>query len=126
MLKHSVSFQNAFRGIWTAITSQVNIRIHVLIGSLVLFSATYLEVALAEILVLILTIALVILAEMVNTAIEFLANGVTLENREFIKHTKDVAAGAVLLTTIFAICIGLIIFIPKITCTFNLLPCNSV
>lgn len=113
MLKHTISFRNAFIGIWTAITSQMNVRIHVLVGSLVLFLATYVKLPLAEILVLILTIALVILAEMINTSIEFLADAVTLEHREYIKHTKDVAAGAVLLTVIFAICIGLIIFVPK-------------
>jgi diacylglycerol kinase len=114
MLDHSISFRHAFAGIWTAITSQLNIRIHVFIGSLVLFLAVYLSIPLAEILVLILTIALVLLAEMINTSIEFLANSVTLEHREYIKHTKDVAAGAVLLTAIFAICIGLIIFVPKL------------
>jgi diacylglycerol kinase len=114
MLKHTISFKNAFTGIWTAITTQTNIRIHVLVGSVVLFAAAYLQIPLAEILVLILTIALVLLAEMVNTSIEFLSDSVTLEHREYIKHTKDVAAGGVLLTTIFAVCIGLIIFIPKL------------
>jgi len=114
MLKHTISFRNAFSGIWTAITTQANVRIHVLFGSLVLFLATYLNIPFAEILVLILTIALVLLAEMVNTSIEFLADSVTLEHHEYIKHTKDVAAGAVLLTVIFAVCIGLIIFVPKL------------
>lgn len=119
MLRHTISFQNACRGIWTAITSQANIRIHIFIGSLVLFAATTLSVPLAEILVLVLTIALVILAEMINTSIEFLANSVTLENREFIKHTKDVAAGAVLLTAIFSILIGMIIFVPKLMSLYS-------
>lgn len=114
MLKHTISFQNAFAGIWIAITSQVNIRIHVIIGSLVLFLASYLHIPFAEILVLILTIALVMLAEMINTAIEFLCDAVTLEHREFIKHAKDVSAGAVLLSAIFAVLIGLIIFVPQL------------
>jgi diacylglycerol kinase (ATP) len=114
MHKHVISFSHAFAGIWLAITSQANIRIHVLVGSVVLLLATYLNIPFAEILVLILTIAMVLLAEMINTAIEFLADGVTLEHQEYIKHTKDVAAGAVLLTVIFAVCIGLIIFVPKV------------
>ena len=57
---------------------------------------------------------LVMLAEMINTSIEFLADGITLEHREFIGHAKDVSAGAVLLTAIFAAIIGLIVFIPKL------------
>lgn len=114
MLKHTISFKNAFRGIWTAITSQTNIRIHVFAGSLVLFLAVYLKIPFAEILVLILTISLVLLAEMVNTSIEFLCDSVTLEHREYIKHAKDVSAGAVLLSAIFAVLIGLIIFVPKL------------
>ena len=114
MHKHAISFRHAFAGIWLAITSQANIRIHVFVGSIVLLFATYLNIPFAEILVLILTIALVLLAEMVNTSIEFLADSVTLEHHEYIKNTKDVAAGAVLLTVIFAVCIGLIIFVPKV------------
>ena len=114
MLRHTISFQNAFRGIWTALTTQLNIRIHFLIGSLVFFAAVYFKIPFAEVLVLILTISLVMLAEMVNTALEFLSDAVTLSQNEFIKHAKDVSAGAVLLTSIFAILIGSMIFIPKL------------
>ena len=113
-MHHTISFQNAFRGIWTALTTQLNIRIHFLIGSLVFFAAVYFKIPFAEVLVLILTISLVMLAEMVNTALEFLSDAVTLSQNEFIKHAKDVSAGAVLLTSIFAILIGSMIFIPKL------------
>lgn len=114
MLKHTISFRNAFRGIWTAITTQVNIRVHVVIGSAVLFFASYLHIPFAEILVLILTIALVMLAEMINTSIEFMCDAITLQHNVFIKQAKDVSAGAVLLSAIFAALIGLIIFLPKL------------
>lgn len=114
MHKHTISFQNAFRGIWTAIVTQANIRIHFLIGSLVLLVAVYLRSPLAEILVLILTIALVMLAEMVNTSIEFFCDAITSDHNNNIKYAKDVSAGAVLLSAIFAAIIGLMIFVPKI------------
>lgn len=114
MLRHTISFQYAFAGIWTALTSQLNLRLHFLLGSLVLFSAVYFDCTSVEVLILILTIMVVMVTEMCNTALEFLADGVTFEHHDYIKHAKDVAAGAVLLSAIFAALIGLIIFIPKI------------
>ncbi|MFH1244809.1 MAG: diacylglycerol kinase family protein [bacterium] len=113
-MRHTISFQHALAGIWTALTSQLNLRIHFLVGSIVLLTSVYFRLNLTEIMIIILTIALVMVTEMVNTSIEFLADGVTLEHRDYIKHAKDVAAGAVLLSAIFATVIGLIIFVPKI------------
>ena len=113
-MRHTISFHNAFAGIWTAVTTQNNLRIHFLLGSLVLFAAAYLRLSIENVLVLVLAIALVMVAEMVNTALEFLSNAVTLEQNHFIKHAKDVSAGAVLLSAIFAVLIGLMIFIPAL------------
>lgn len=114
MLKHSISFKNAFKGIWIALTTQLNIRLHFLIGSLVLFLAIYTQVSISDLVILVLTISLVIVAEMLNTAIEFVADAITLEHNEYIKLAKDVSAGAVLFSAIFASIIGLMIFIPKL------------
>lgn len=114
MSKHTISFKNAFAGIWTAVTTQTNIRIHFIIASLVLIAAVYLEVSLDHVLDLIVAISIVMLAEMINTAIEFLCDAVTLEHNENIKMAKDVSAGAVLISAIFAALIGFIVFIPKL------------
>lgn len=114
MQKHTISFQNAFRGIWTALSTQANIRIHFILASLVIFAAVYLQLSISHILVLVLTISMVILAEMLNTAIEFLSDAVTLEDNVYIKQAKDVSAGAVLISAIFAVIIGLVVFVPKI------------
>lgn len=114
MLKHTISFRHAFSGIWTALISQLNLRIHVIMGSAAIFLATYLQVPISELLILILTIFMVIVVEMLNTALEFACDAVTLEDNEFIKYAKDVSAGAVLISAVFAIIIGLIIFLPKI------------
>lgn len=113
MPKHTISFQNAFIGIWTAISTQANIRIHFLLGSLVVFASAYLELSIFEILILILAIAMVLIAEMVNTSIEFLCDAITLDHNQHIKYAKDVAAGSVLLSAIFASLVGLLIFVPK-------------
>jgi diacylglycerol kinase len=114
MRQHTISFLNAFRGIWTAIITQSNLRIHFIAASLVIFASLYLKVATSEIIVLILTIGLVMIAEMVNTSLEFMSDAITLEHNEKIKHAKDVAAGAVLLSAIFAVLVGLMVFLPKL------------
>lgn len=114
MKKHTISFINAFKGIWAAIITQVNIRIHFIVGSLVVLAAVYLRISFDQAIDLILAISLVMVAEMVNTSLEFLSDAVTLEHNENIKYAKDIAAGAVLLSAIFASFIGLIIFVPKL------------
>jgi diacylglycerol kinase (ATP) len=63
---------------------------------------------------IILAIALVWLAEALNTAIERLADAVSLEPDENIGYAKDVAAGAVLAAAILSVVIGLTIFVPRI------------
>lgn len=113
MLKHTISFRNAFNGIWTAVTTQTNLRIHFLVASIIIGLSVYFEVTHTELLILILTIGMVMIAEMINTAIEFLCDAITLDHNEYIKYAKDVAAGTVLLSAIFASLVGLIIFIPR-------------
>lgn len=120
MLKHTISFQNAFRGIWTAITTQANLRLHFLTASIIIGFSVYFEVTHTELLVIILTISMVVIAEMINTSIEFLCDAITLEHNEYIKYAKDVAAGTVLMSAIFAVLIGVIIFIPKIITLWTL------
>ncbi|PIR98775.1 diacylglycerol kinase [Candidatus Collierbacteria bacterium CG10_big_fil_rev_8_21_14_0_10_44_9] len=113
-MHHTISFQNAFRGIWTAIITQTNIRIHFIIGSFVLSAAVYFHLTFDKLIDLIIAISLVMTAEMVNTAIEFISDAVTFEYDENIKRAKDIAAGAVLMSAIFAVFIGLMIFLPEI------------
>jgi undecaprenol kinase len=112
MQRHTISFRNAAIGIWTAVTTQANIRIHVLVGSLVLFAGVYLQLSLDHMLILLIVTVLVIAAEMINTALEFAANAITTRPNEHIKNAKDVSAGAVLTVSIFAVIIGIIIFAP--------------
>lgn len=114
MRKHTISFINAFKGIWTAIVTQSNIRIHFVIGSLVLLAAAYYHLSFDKIIDLIIAISIVMTAEMVNTSLEFMSDAVTLEQNENIKWAKDVSAGAVLMAAIFASLVGLMIFLPAI------------
>ncbi|MFH2019061.1 MAG: diacylglycerol kinase family protein [bacterium] len=114
MRTHTISFRHAIRGITHSASTQLNLRIHLMITTLVIFLSIWLEVTVVEVLVLLLTIALVLTAELLNTAIEYLGDAITLENNEFLKNAKDTAAGAVLVSAIFAALIGLTIFVPKL------------
>jgi diacylglycerol kinase (ATP) len=81
---------------------------------LVLAASIYFRLSSDEWRWIILAIALVWLAEALNTAIERLADAVTLEPNENIGYAKDVAAGAVLAAAIVSAVIGLTIFVPHI------------
>ena len=59
-------------------------------------------------------IALVLIAELVNTAIEHLGDAVTLEHSEHIRRAKDIGSGAVLAAVIAAFAIGVSIFAPHV------------
>lgn len=104
------SFKYAFSGIWFAIKTQRNMRIHIIATIYVLFFSRYYNLSKTEYAVLFLTIALVISCEMINTAIELSVNIKTKEQNYFAGKTKDVSAGAVLVSAIFAVFIGFALF----------------
>lgn len=64
-------------------------------------------------------ILLVIVAEMINTAIEEMVNFVTVEHKREAKIAKDVAAGMVLITAIGSIIVGILVFAPHILKLFR-------
>ena len=108
------SFRFAFNGIKILIKEEHNARIHLFVGSLAVVFGFLLEISKTEWLILCLTIALVISLEIVNSAIEGLADFITREKNESIKRIKDLSAAAVLVSAIASIIIGIIIFVPKI------------
>lgn len=114
MRPHTISFRHALSGIYQAVTTQLNLRIHLLIATLVCLLAVWLRVDLVEGLVLLLAVSSVLVAELVNSALESLSDAVTLESNSYIKSAKDISAGAVLTAAFFAALTGLLIFVPKI------------
>jgi len=107
-------FNDAFNGIICSIKSQKNIKIHIAAAIVVIGCGFFFKVSTAEWAILILTIGLVIAAEIFNTAIEWLCDFIEPNHHEKIGLIKDVAAGAVLVLCTAAFIIGLIIFLPKI------------
>ena len=113
------SFGYAFQGIWECIRDERNIRIHLTMTTLVIIGGIILHISLHEWIVCLILFGLVISLELVNTAVESVVDLVTDEKRPLAKKAKDTAAGAVLVSAIFAAIIGLIIFVPKLVDFFR-------
>ena len=109
------TFRNARKGFNLAIRSEINIRIHVAIATLIVFLALYLKFSSVEFCLLLFVIALVIVAEMLNTAIEFTLDSI-YHNKysRMVGMAKDISAGAVLFATFTSILVGIILFGSKL------------
>lgn len=105
------TFKNARKGFRLVLKSEMNIRIHIVIALLVLISAYLLEFSAIEYCIVILTIAMVMITEMINTAIEFTLDAV-YHNRysKMVGMAKDISAGAVMFASFISVIIGVIIF----------------
>lgn len=120
MLKNSFiksrikSFGYAFKGLKTMLKEEPNFWIHLLAALMVISAGFWFKITAYEWIAVLFAIAMVLAAEIFNTAIENLSDAITKEQNPHIKKTKDLAAAAVLITTIFALIIGLIIFLPKL------------
>ncbi len=118
MKKLMKSFYYAFTGIHTGLKSERNMKIHVTIACFVTALGIIVKLKWWEFIICLLCFAMVIGAELFNTAIEITVDLVTKEQNELAKKAKDIAAGAVLTFAIFAAIIGFILFIPKIIALF--------
>ena len=101
-------------GILTAIKSERNFRIQLVFAFCTVLLGFLLDLSAVEFVLLVLTIGLVLFAEMVNTAIEYLFDLYSEEYKEEIKYGKDIASGAVLVTSMISVIVGIILFVPKI------------
>ena len=108
------SFKYAFEGIFTSLKKERNMKIHIIMAILVVILGIFLKITKIEWIICIFAIAIVIAAELFNTAIETIVDMITKEKNEKAKIAKDVSAGAVLINAIGAAIIGIIIFMPKI------------
>jgi diacylglycerol kinase (ATP) len=103
------SFDHAYRGLIYAVRTQRNMRFHVAAAAVVLVGSLFLGVSKLELAVLVLSIMFVFVTEMFNTALEFAVDLVTKEYHPLAKLSKDVSAGAVLISTIGAVLVGYLI-----------------
>jgi diacylglycerol kinase (ATP) len=104
------SFGYAFQGIWLMIRTQPHPQLHALATIAVLIAGIVLHLRRWEWVAILLCIGLVWVAEALNSALEFLADEVSLEKRELIGKAKDVAAGGVLIAAMVSVAVAAMIF----------------
>jgi diacylglycerol kinase (ATP) len=108
------SFRHAFAGGWYVLRTQRNPWIHALASVVVLAVALWLRLTRTETAILVLTIALVWVAEFVNTAVEAVVDFLSPNIHPLAKIAKDVAAAAVLIAALASVVVGLLVLGPPL------------
>ena len=108
------SFNYAFEGIIHVLRTQRNMRIHFVIAVIVLVVALIADVSKIELIALLISITFVLIAEMINTAIEGAIDVATTAFDPMAKLAKDIAAGAVLIAAVNAVAVGYLVFSGKV------------
>jgi len=114
------SFRYALAGLCYTLRSQRNARIHLLAAIAVTATGLWLRLDTTHWAMLTLAITLVFFAEMINTVAEAVVDLITTEYRPLARIAKDVAAGAVLVTAIAAVIVGLLILGPPLLARLGL------
>ena len=109
------SFNYAVSGIITAIKTEKSMRTHYIIALLVLISSLFFDFNRTEFLLLLFAVSLVVISEMINTAIERTIDLITKEFHPLARLVKDVAAGAVLIATINSLIVGYLLFFERLS-----------
>ncbi|GAB2703156.1 diacylglycerol kinase family protein [Mucilaginibacter koreensis] len=113
------SFGYAFKGIAYAVTSQLNFRVHLVATLVAVYLGFALRISVNEWQWIVLSITLVLVTELLNTALETLTDLVSPEYNVKAGRVKDVAAGAVVITAVFAVINALFIYLPKLLILFH-------
>ena len=108
------SANHAWRGIGILFKTSHNARLGLALSLLVIYLGFQFSISNIEWMLLVFAIGLVFVAEAINSAIEIDMDLTSPEYHPYAKDTKDVAAGAVLLSVIVAVIVGAIIFLPKL------------
>jgi diacylglycerol kinase (ATP) len=104
------SFNHAFEGIIHVLRTQRNMRIHFAIATGVIVAALAFDVTRLELIALLMAIAFVLVAEMINSAVEAAVDVASTSFDPMAKLAKDISAGAVLIAAITAVAVGYLVF----------------
>ena len=107
-------FTFAFQGIKHAFATQINFKFHTFSAIGIIVAGFYFDLNSSEWLWIVAAITFVLVAELFNTAFEFLVDLVSPSYNKRAGAVKDLASAAVLITAIFTLIVALIIFIPKL------------
>jgi len=117
--KFIAGFKYAFSGLWYALRTQRNARVHVSIAILAILLGVVLHISAVEFALVFVAITGVFIAEMFNTIFELCIDLASPDYHPLAKIAKDVAAGAVLLSAMLSIVIGLFVFVPHLMKLFH-------
>lgn len=104
------SFNYAIEGLTHTLKTQRNMRIHFAVGMAVIIIGIYLNLDRVDIILLLSAVTLVFLAEMFNTSIELAVDIFTKEFHHLAKMAKDIAAGCVFISVVYAVIVGYLVF----------------
>lgn len=107
------------RGIGWMMATQINARIHAVATVAVAVLGFFLGLSFIEWALVVIAVVMVWAAEAMNTALEFLADAIAPDHNPLVGRAKDVAAGAVLISAIGAVLIGLLVFVPHVMDAFG-------
>ena len=113
-VRYTKKFSNAFRGMHVFMKTTRDLPVFALAIAAVVFLGFYFHVSNPEWIALVFSMGFVIVSELFNTAIEIDIDLTSPQYHPYARDTKDVAAGAVLLSALTAVVVGLIVFLPKI------------
>lgn len=119
MHRRLLAFLFALRGISHGFRSEIHLRIHAAVAIVAIMLGVLFQIKSWEWCVILLNIGIVMGAELINAAIERLADRITKEQDPFIGQAKDLGAGAVLILSMVALVLGMIIFVPKLWLLFS-------
>lgn len=108
------SFSDAIKGVIFIIRTQRNFRIQLLCFTVAIATAFILKLNFSEIAIIVFAGGLVLVGEMINTGLEKLVDIISPEYHPLARVIKDISAGVVLVSSILAVIIGIIIFLPAI------------
>lgn len=108
------SFGYAFEGLLAILRTTPNFWVHLVLAAAALLLSLALGLSLAEMALVVLTIALVLTVEAFNTALEALADVASPDYHPLIKRAKDISAAAVLLGAAAAVAIAALLFVPRL------------
>ncbi len=109
-----MGFVDAWRGVRGVFKSERNFKIHCCAAVVVAVLGFFLRLCPLEWIVVVFACGLVMAAEVLNTAVEYLADAVHPEMDPGIRRAKDAAAGGVLIASVAAAAVGAIVFLPKL------------
>lgn len=109
------SFNHAVNGIINAVKTERNLKIHFTVSILVMIISLFFDFSRIELLLLSFTITFVLMAELFNTAIEKIVDLVMKDYHPLAKLSKDIGAGAVLISAVNAVIVGYLLFFDRLT-----------